>query len=95
MRWAFRVGKRDGIEQILEQHDIQSLAQRRDYHDRTFLNRVEAGCYSIDLKDYINFNPSYGTRCGTIKPHFRIDQFKYSYYNRMSNSVKCFKFAGK
>ena len=41
----------------------------------------------IDINNYVSFNLSHFTRHSAINPHYRLDQFKYSFYNRMSSSL--------
>lgn len=89
VRWAYRLDRLDSVEELFEKHKIKTLSERRQDQDLIFLQRTEAGCYFITLADYINFNKSYKTRGGTTNPHFRVDQFKYSYFNRMREHVKC------
>ena len=42
---------------------------------------------SININNYASFNLSHFTRHVAINPHYRLDQFKYSFYNRMSSSL--------
>ena len=43
---------------------------------------VEANHYKVNLSDYIKFNTVHNTRHRTLDTHHRLNQAKYSYFNR-------------
>jgi len=87
IRWVFSLKKLDSVTESMKEHDIKSLLERRKDLDLMFLKRIEFGCYNIRIKDYIHFNESYNTRGGTLNPHFYLNQFKHSFFNRMRGEV--------
>lgn len=88
VRWAFRLEPLDSVTECMTSNDVVVLGARRQELDLNFLRRVEFGLYEVDLSTYISFNESHFTRHGTINPHFVLDQFKYSFYNRMRPFIK-------
>jgi len=69
-------------------NNIEQLKERRQHLDLNFLKRIEFGLFEVQLTDYISFNTSYLTRRGTLNPHFGLDQFKFSFNNRMRPILK-------
>jgi hypothetical protein len=88
IRWAYRLDRMDSISEALLNNDIISLSERRRHLDGIFLGKVECGHYDIELRDYIRFNREHNTRHQTINPHYSVNAFKYSFYNRMREHVK-------
>jgi hypothetical protein len=88
VRWAFRLNRMDSVTETMLKHNIISLSERRDVLDLAYLAKVECGLYDIELSDYISFNKEHNTRHGTINPHYTVNVFKYSFYNRMREFVK-------
>ena len=84
VKWAFRLAPLESITECMEINNIRQLKDRRHELDETLIKKVKLGLYDIDISDYVSFNLSHYTRHGTINPHFRLDQFKYSFYNRMT-----------
>ena len=87
VRWIFRLGPMDSVTECMRVNSIQELKDRREDLDLKFLKRIVFGLYDLDLNNYISFNPSHQTRHGVVHPHFRIDQYKHSFYNRMAPNV--------
>ena len=71
----------------MEDNTIVQLKDRRKELDDKFIKKIEFGLYDININNYVSFNFSHFTRHGAINPHYRLDQFKYSFYNRMSSSL--------
>lgn len=82
VRWAYRLGPLESVTTCMEENNIKELVIRRQELDLNFIKRIEFGLYDLDLNDYISFNQIHFTRGGTIAPHFHLDQFKFSFYNR-------------
>ena len=82
IRWIFRLGQLDSVTECMESNNISTLEVRRQELDQNFIKRLEFGLYDLDINDYVSFNQTYCTRNGTIAPHFRLNQFKFSFYNR-------------
>lgn len=88
VRWAYRVPRLGSISELMTNKCILSLSDRRDQLDLRFLAGVQLGDYDLQLKNYITFNTHHNTRGNTVNPHFHLNQFKFSYFNRMRSEVK-------
>ena len=57
---------------------------RRLHLDEIFQRKVETNHYTVNLSDYIKFNTvgRHNTRHRTLDTHDRLNQAKYSYFNR-------------
>ena len=87
VKWAYRLATLESITNCMEENSIAQLADRRKELDEKFIKKIEFGLYDVNINDYVSFNNSHFTRHGAINPHYRLDQFKYSFYNRMSSSL--------
>ena len=65
-------------------HGIVPFSIRRLYLDETFLRKVEANHYKVNLSDHIQFNTvgRHNTKHRTLDTHDRLNQAKYSNFNR-------------
>ena len=88
VRWIFRLKPLDSVSECMRDNNIQQLIERRQDLDYSFIKKIEFGLYEIDLGEYISYNNSYRTRKGTINPHFTLDQFKFSFYNRVRPMIE-------
>lgn len=88
IRWAYRLHRVECVSDTMEINNIISLSRRREQLDERFLNKVQLGDYNVKLSTYLQFNSAYNTRGKTVNPFFSINQFKYSYFNRMRPFVK-------
>ena len=72
----------------MKDNTIMQLKDRRKELDDKFIKKIEFGLYDININNYVSFNLSHFTRhSSAINPQYRLDQFKYSFYNRMSSSL--------
>jgi hypothetical protein len=88
LRWIFHVPKIASLTDLMQVKKIPTLADRRADQDTTFLRKIEFGLYDIQLERYITQNTLHDTRHKTINPHYRMNQFKHSFYNRVNDQVK-------
>lgn len=88
VKWAFKLKKLDSVSDTMSNNGIMSLCDRRKELDLAYLGKVEMGMYDVKLQDYICSQSLHNTRYGTINPHFTVNSFKYSFYNRMREHVK-------
>ena len=70
----------------MEDNTIVQLENRRKELDEKFVKNIEFGLSDININN-VSFNNSHFTRHSAINPHYRLNQFKYSFYNRMSSSL--------
>ena len=74
----------------MSSNNIVPLSDRRDQLDTIFLRKIEAGLFEIKLNDYIRFNNTHDTRGKSISWHYKINPWKYCYYNRVRDQVKVY-----
>ena len=82
IRWIFRLSQLESVTDCMEKNNISTLEIRRKELDTNFIEKIESGLYELNINNYVSFNQSYFTRNGTVAPHFRLNQFKFSFYNR-------------
>ena len=87
VKWAYRLAPLESVTGCMEDNNIRQLKDRRCELDETFIKKIEFGQYDIDINNYVSFNLLHFTRHGTINPHYRLDQYKHSFFNRMSSFV--------
>lgn len=87
VRWMCRLARLDSVSDKMVDVDIKELAVRREELDLYFLRKAEFGMVEMCIRDYVNFNEHHNTRSRGINPHFNIDQFKFSFFNRMLEHV--------
>ena len=90
LRWISRLKKLDSVTDCMLKNDVLSLHDRRDELDIVFLRRVEAGLYNIQLNTYVRFASQHNTRGKTISWQHNINQWKYSYFNRIQGDIKVY-----
>jgi len=88
LRWIHRIPKYESLSETIQSENIITLKERRDQLDTNFLRKIEFGLFDIKLEKYVKKNNSHNTRNMVVKPHFNVNQFKQSFYNRMSDQVK-------
>ena len=71
----------------MEDNTIIQHRDKRKELDEKFIKKIEFGLYDININNCVSFNLSHFTCHGAINPHYRLDQFKYSFYNIMSSSL--------
>ena len=82
VRWIYRLPRICSVTECMCNHGIVPFSIRRLHLDETFLRKVEANHYKVNLSDYIKFNTVHNTRHRTLDTHHRLNQAKYSYFNR-------------
>lgn len=82
----------DSVTEKMEEINLMDLLSRRNVLNLLFLRKVEFGLIALYIRNYISFNQNYNTRGGTINPHFKLGQFKYSFFNQMREHVKALPF---
>ena len=87
VKWVYRLAALESITNCMEDNTIMQLKDRRKELDEKFIKNIEFGLYDININNYVSFNLLHFTRHGAINPHYRLDQFKYSFYNTMSSSL--------
>ena len=87
VRWIYRLPKICSVTECMCDNGIVSFSLRRIHLDEKFLRKAEAKHYKIDLRDYIGINTHHNTRHKTVDTHHRLNQAKYSYYNRVRKLV--------
>ena len=90
VRWIYYLKKYDSVSECMNRNHIVSLHDRRDELDILFLRRVEAGLYDISLNTYIRFTSGHNTRGKVISWQHNINQWRYSYYNRIRGEIKVY-----
>lgn len=88
IKWTYFLKRGDSITECLLLNGISLLSDRRNQLDTLMLRRIEAGLYDIKLEDYLRFTERYHTRGGSINWHYKVNAWKFSFYNRLRDQVK-------
>ena len=90
VRWTYHMKKLDSVTDCMSRNNIISLQNRRDELDILLLRKIEAGLYDIQLNTYVRFTTHHNTRGKVISWTQNINQWRYSYYNRVRGEIKVY-----
>ena len=90
VRWSYYLARLDSVTDCMSLNHIVSLYDRRRELDILMLRKIEAGLFEVQLNSYIKFSSSHNTRGKVISHQHNVNQWKFSYYNRMREEVKVY-----
>ena len=90
VRWVYFLKKYDSVTDCMMSNDIISLHDRRREQDILLLRKIEAGLYEVKLNAYVRFTSTHNTRGKVISWQHNINQWRFSYFNRIRDDIKVY-----
>lgn len=90
VRWAFWLSKYDSVSDCMLRNNIVCLSDRRCDLDILMLRKIEAGLYEVKLNAFVRFGSSHNTRGRVISWHHNVNQWRFSYFNRIRDHIKVY-----
>lgn len=90
VKWIYYLKRLDSVTDCMNNNSICLLSDRRDTLDTLFLRKIEAGLFEIQLNQYIRFTHTHNTRGKSVSWHHNVNQWKYSFFNRVREQVKVY-----